>query len=127
MSTVLYDAGALIAAERRNKRLLAMHETWLKSGFTAFVPTPVIAQAWRSPRQVGLTRVLNGCRAWPLDLEQALEVGKLLAASETSDVVDGAVVVAATRLRPIAVVTSDRDDLTHLGRTLRLPLPIVDV
>jgi len=127
VKSVLYDAGALIAADRGNKRVLQKHDTWLRSGIAAFVPTTVVAQVWRSPRQVKLARVLDGCHSVDLDIEQARAVGRLLALSSTHDVVDGSVVVAAMRLRPVAVVTSDREDLIHLATAAGVALPIVDV
>lgn len=127
MISVLYDAGALIAADRGDIRLQGLHRKWVTAGYPVYVPTSVLAQVWRSPRQVRLAQLLATCRDWPLDPTQAREVGELLAASGTSDVVDGAVVIAAKRLRPAAVVTADRGDLTRLGRAARVALPIVDV
>lgn len=55
----------------------------------------------------------------PLDRVDAVNVGRLLAASGTSDVVDAHVVVCSRRSRQ-RVVTSDPDDLALLDRTLEL-------
>jgi hypothetical protein len=62
-----------------------------------------------------------------MGFDEAREVGVLLAAAGTADVVDAAVVVAAQHLRPVAVVTSDRGDLEHLARAIGIHLPIVDI
>lgn len=127
MRSVLYDAGALVAAERNNVRFAALHRGWLRAGLIPFVPPAVLAQVWRSSRQVQLSRVITGCRPHVMDFDQARAVGQLLAAAGTLDVVDAAVVIAAGQLRPAAVVTSDRADLEHLAQTLGLSLPIVDI
>lgn len=91
------------------------------------MPPAVLAQVWRSARQVQLARLVTGCRPHPITFEQARAVGELLAATGTTDVVDAAVVVAARQLRPVAVVTSDRRDLERLGRAAGLALPIIDI
>ena len=55
----------------------------------------------------------------PLDRVDAVNVGRLLAASGTSDVVDAHVVVCARRSAQ-RVVTSDPTDLSMLDPTLEL-------
>lgn len=127
MTVVVYDAGALIAADRNDVRFLALHRGWIRGGVVPVLAPSVLAQVWRSPRQVQLARVVNGCRPHTLDLHGAREVGELLAASRTTDVVDAAVVVACRGLAPVAVVTSDRGDLTRLADAIGVRLPVVDV
>jgi hypothetical protein len=124
---VLYDAGALIAADRGNTRFLALHRAWLRGGVTPYVPPAVVAQVWRSSRQVDLARLLIGCRACTLDFDPARRVGELLAIAGTSDVVDAEVIAAAELLHPLAVVTSDRADLAHLADAARLEVKLVEV
>jgi len=58
----------------------------------------------------------------PLDRVDATAVGRLLAGSGTSDVVDAHVVHCARR-RAQQVVTSDPDDLRRLDPTLGLLAP----
>ena len=55
----------------------------------------------------------------PLDRADATLVGRLLAGSDTSDVVDAHVVVCARRAGQ-AVLTSDPDDPLRLDPTLRV-------
>jgi hypothetical protein len=127
VSVVVYDAGALIAADRDDVRFMALHRGWIRGGVVPVLAPSVLAQVWRSPRQVQLARVVTGCRPHTLDLDGAREVGRLLAASRTTDVVDASVVIACRGLAPVAVVTSARGDLTRLADAIGLRLPVVDV
>jgi hypothetical protein len=45
VSGVVYDTGALVAAERRHRGLWALHEQSLASGLRPIVPVVVLAQA----------------------------------------------------------------------------------
>jgi hypothetical protein len=112
---VVYDAGALLAAERGDDRMRALHRRFLLHGQSPYVPAPVLSQAWRGdPRQVGLARVLKGCAVTPTDEDTARRAGVLLGQSGTSDAVDAIVVVTALNLHAV-VVTSDPKDLRRLG------------
>ena len=74
---------------------------------------PVLAQVWRDPlRQANLSRALRLFDIHPLD--ESTSVGRKLAASGTSDVVDAHLVVTAERLGTF-VLTSDRDDMSRLN------------
>ncbi len=121
--TVVYDAGALIAAERSNRELWAEHRARLELGLVPVTTAPVIAEASRSARQVHLRRFLRGCEVVSFLGEQAHEVGTLAGKAGASDVVDVHVVLVAQR-RGLGVVTSDQDDLEPIvsagGR--RIPL-----
>ena len=113
--TVTYDTGALIAAERNERRMWARHRALLEAGAAITVPTPVIAQAWRGgARQASLARLLAGCTSEPLDGVQARRIGVLARRTGHSDVVDLAVAEGALR-RGDVVVTSDPDDLAAAG------------
>jgi hypothetical protein len=125
---VVYDAGALIAAERNNARFSALHRRWLHAGIVPVVPPVVFAQVWRkSGRQAQLARLMAGCQTHPMGFDQARRVGELLAESSTRDLVDATVVITSCDLHPVAVVTSDRRDIEHLASTLGISLPIVDI
>ena len=112
---VVYDAGALIAADRNDRELWADHRARLEAGVVPTVPAPVVAQASRAPSQVQLRRLLRGCDVVPMTEPDAHEVGGLLAKSGTSDVVDAFVALVATQ-RHAATVTSDGAELSHLLR-----------
>jgi len=86
------------------------------------VPATALAQAIRRPdRQVRLARMIRQptTAVVALDRVDATNVGRLLAASATSDVVDAHVVICAWRGRQ-RVVTSDPDDLRALDPQLEL-------
>ena len=122
--TVVYDAGALIAADRGDRRFWADLRVRLEQGVLPGVPAAVIAQVSRSARQVPLRRLLRGCDTLVLDEQGAHRAGALLAAAGTSDVVDGSVVAAALDRRAV-IVTSDRRDIERLLGGAAVP--IVDV
>jgi len=123
MKPVVYDAGPLIAADRNDRRFWAEHRIRLELGIVPCVPSPVLAQVSRSPKQVQLRRLLRGCEVVALDEAGAHGAGALLGKARTTDISDAAVVrVAVTRAADI--VTSDRIDIERLasaaGRRIRV-------
>lgn len=120
---VLYDAGVLVAADRGDRIAWAEHRARLEIGLVPITTAAVVAQVSRSGQQAQLRRLLRGCEIVPFDPDQAHEVGALLGASRTSDVVDAhVVVVAATRHGTI--ITSDTGDLDRLAAHVARPLRI---
>jgi len=116
------DAGALIALERSHPQLLALLDRVSELQRAVAVPAAALAQAWRaSPRQHSLAVLLadDNVEVPALDLRQALNIGALLAATGTSDVVDASVALAA-RERHHWVVTSDADDFRRIDPLLPL-------
>lgn len=114
MPTVVYDAGALIAAEHNDRRLWAKHRARLEAGLVPLVSSTVVAQVSRSERQVQLRRLLAGCTIIPFREDDAHAAGVLLARANTSDVVDAAVVTLALAHHAEVIVTSDPSDLRAL-------------
>ncbi len=122
MSGLTLDAGALIAFERADRRMVAIVKEALAHGATLAVPAGVVAQVWRDGRrQARLARLLGTAvvAIEGLDDRRARAVGQLLGARGASDVVDASVVLCARR-RGHGVVTSDPDDLARLDPELRL-------
>jgi hypothetical protein len=120
MSLIL-DAGALIAYERKSRIVQAHLYLAAEQGDPVRTSTAVVAQVWReSPRQVALVRLLRGVEEVPLSSVRARAVGALLRAARRSDVVDGAVIELAANGDEI--LTSDPRDLLaiaeHSGKTL---------
>jgi predicted nucleic acid-binding protein len=113
MRPVVYDAGVLIAADRGERRVWAEHRVRLEAGVVPLVPSPVLAQASRSPRQVQMRRLLRGCQVVPFDEGDAHAAGALLGKTRTRDVADASVVVLAVRSRA-DVVTDDVGDIERL-------------
>lgn len=114
---ITYDTGALIAGERSDRKLWALHRSALERQHIPTVPSGVLAQAWRGGSQAQLSRLLVGCRIEVFDGPRARSAGAACAAAGTSDIVDAAVVVGASA-RGDLVVTSDVDDLTQLRDSL---------
>jgi hypothetical protein len=116
-----YDTGALIAAERNDRRIWALHRRSLERGIVPTVPAGVLAQGWRGGPQTPMSRVLSGCRIEPFDEPRARSAGAACGTAGTSDVVDAAVVVGASA-RDDIIVSSDPRDLKRLSDALRITI-----
>ena len=126
MRPVVYDAGALVAAERGSRGMWADHRVRLEAGSVPVVAAPVLAQVSRSPRQVQLRRLLRGCDVVALDEEMANAAGRLLGFAGSSDVVD-AVVAHVAQSRGADLVTSNRSDIGRLLDAAGAVTGIVDI
>lgn len=112
---VTYDTGALIAADRGERRMWVRHRALLAARISPTVPSPVVAQSWRgNSRQALLAQLLRGCDVEPLDDQSARAVGALAARAGTTDVVDATVTEGALRRQDL-VVSSDPEDLLALA------------
>jgi hypothetical protein len=115
MSGVTYGSGALIAAERGERRMWARHRALLVRRVVPVVPAPVMAQCWRgTPRQAQLARLLAGCQIDPLDDTRARATGTLAGRAGISDIVDACVVEGALRRQDL-VISSDEGDLNAIA------------
>lgn len=124
MPGVTYDTGALVAGERNDRRMWALHAGFLAEEVVPVVPAPVLAEAWRGgPRQASLSRLLAMCDAEPMTEEQARQVGVLAGKAAHDDVVDVTVVEGAIRRRD-AVVTSNEDHIRRVADAARVRLRI---
>jgi predicted nucleic acid-binding protein len=121
VSALVYDTGALLAAERRNRRLWSLHDEALAGGVVPVVPVVVLAQAWRAGPQAQLSRLLAGCEILPDDESIGRAAGRLCGLASTSDVVDAMVVVTAVSRHGL-VVTSDPGDLGRLAEVAGQPV-----
>lgn len=120
MAGITLDAGALIALDRSDRQVLVLLARAREAGVPVTVPASALAEAVRSPeRQARLARLVRQptTDVVPLDRVDATSVGRLLAATGTSDVVDAHVVICARRAGQ-PVVTADPDDLRVLDPTL---------
>lgn len=119
---VVLDAGALVAFERYDRRVVRLVERAVETGGRLHTPAGVLAQVWRDgARQVRLTRLLGSgvLEIRALDLREAQAAGSLCGRSSTADVVDASVALLARRL-DATVVTSDAGDLRRLDASLEL-------
>jgi len=118
------DAGALIAVDKNDRRVLLMLDDARLHGRRITIPATVLAQVMRNPeRQFRLNSLASDLRTEiaVLDANDAVNVGKLLAETGTSDIIDAHVVICAHRCGQ-AVVTSDPLDLKRLAPHLQLIL-----
>jgi predicted nucleic acid-binding protein len=119
---VTFDAGGLIALDRSDRRVIALLARAAETKGRITIPATALAQAIRRPeRQVRLSRLLRQptTDVVALDRVDAVNVGRLLGASGTSDIADAHVAVCAKRTGQ-RVVTSDPDDLKALYPELEL-------
>ncbi|MEZ4299565.1 MAG: PIN domain-containing protein [Polyangiaceae bacterium] len=114
MAGLTLDTGALIAAERGDRRFWAFWKEALRRDIEVTIPSPVLAQVWRGGREARLAMLVNGCRIESLDSVLARQTGLLCGRSGTSDVVDAFVVISAGRRRD-DVLTSDPRDIERLA------------
>lgn len=115
---LVLDAGALIAVDRADRRMIRL----LELAGEVHVPAGALAQAWRNPaRQVRLVRVMRAddIVVHPLDAETARAAGQICAATGTSDVIDASVVLVARAVDGVTV-TSDVGDLRRIDAGLTL-------
>jgi hypothetical protein len=115
---ITYDAGALIAAERGERRMWARHRALLLRREVPVVPAPVLAQAWRgTARQAQLARLVAGCDVEFLDDVRAKATGTVAGRARVTDIVDACVVEGAVR-RSDLVITSDPGDLHAIASAI---------
>jgi hypothetical protein len=113
---VTLDAGALIALDRGERRMISLLDQALRARKAFRVPAGVVGQVWRDGRiQVTLARFLKApeVEIIPLDEHLSRSCGELCGATGTSDVIDASVVIVAKERNDV-IVTSDDDDLRRL-------------
>jgi hypothetical protein len=124
MGAVTYDTGALVAAERNNRQMWALHAGYLTEEVIPTVPAPVLAEAWRGgSRQASLVRLLRMCATEPMSEDLAHKVGVLAGKSDHDDIVDVSVVEGALR-RGDAVVTSNVPQIRKIANAIGTSLRI---
>ncbi|RAG83634.1 hypothetical protein DN069_20975 [Streptacidiphilus pinicola] len=115
MNAIVYDTGALIAAERNDRAFVAQHETLLVARVRPLVPAGVLAQAWNTrPAAAVLHRVLRGCEVLTLTEERAKAAAELCRRAGSYDVVDASVVLAAIEHLDAPILTDDLGDIEKL-------------
>lgn len=125
MAGVTYDTGALIAGDRNDRRMWALHVGFIAEEAIPSVPAPVVAEAWRGgPRQASLARLLAGCDIEEMTVIQAQRVGELAGRADHEDAVDVAVVEGALRRDDQVIVTSNESHIRKIvnatGKRIRV-------
>ncbi len=122
MSGLTLDAGALIAIDKNDRRVVAALRLALDADLPITIPAGVVGQVWRDgARQVRLARLLGstGVAIEALDDARARAAGQLCGTTATNDVTDASVVLCA-KARGDRIFTSDVDDLRHLDPDVQL-------
>jgi predicted nucleic acid-binding protein len=108
------DSGALIAFERRERRVFVHLKEAERRSAPLTVPAAVVAEVWRGgPRAARLSMLLAACVIEPLSEALARSAGEALAAVGGANTID-AVVMASAAKRGDRVLTSDPEDLVRL-------------
>jgi predicted nucleic acid-binding protein len=118
---ITFDAGALIALERRGQRMRKVLERATEQKVRITVPAAVVTEWWRSRNDVR-ERILAAVRVEPLTEGLARVAGEALAAVKGATAID-AIVVASAAQRGDVIYTADVDDLVRLVgyfRTVRV-------
>jgi hypothetical protein len=114
MRALVLDAGALIAIDRDDRRMLDRLAVATEIGQQVPTNSMVVAQVWRDSRgrQATLAKALRNVVILPVSQEDGRTAGELLAAAGLSDPIDATVALLA---RPgDHLYTSDSDDLRKL-------------
>ena len=125
--TLILDAGAFVAVERRDRTVMALLKAELLAGRTPVTHGGVVGQVWRggSGRQAPIAQLLDGVQVEPLDDGLGRRAGALLKLTGGRDVIDAAVILLARD--GDLVLTSDPGDLTALAAEADIHLDLAAV
>lgn len=113
---LVFDAGALIALERGDRRVAALLRGAGDLGLRILVPASALAQVWRGGQHSAwMGRLLDAWHVDSLDERRAKEVGLRLGQRGGADIADAHVVCCGLEHRA-AIVTSDEGDIRDLMR-----------
>jgi predicted nucleic acid-binding protein len=114
---ITFDAGALIALERRGQLIRKVLERATEQKVRITVPAAVVTEWWRSRTDVR-ERILAAVRVEPLSESLAKVAGEALAAVKGATAID-AIVMASAAQRGDVVYTADVADLAKLADYFR--------
>ncbi|MGH4007595.1 MAG: hypothetical protein ACRDTH_05400 [Pseudonocardiaceae bacterium] len=124
-SGFVLDAGALVAAERVDRRWVVLWDHLVRFSVVPVVPAGVVGEVWRGgPRAARIARVLAASEVIDLTHGRARVAGELCGRAGTSNPVDASVVLVATPRRA-TIVTSDPHDIRQLADATGTRLPII--
>lgn len=110
----MLDTGALIAFERRKRRVLALLDTAVATGLDVRTPAAVVGEFWRGDHRPDARELLEAITVADT-LELARRAGEALAAVRHVDSVVDALVAALASQAGDRIVTSDPEDLSALA------------
>jgi hypothetical protein len=121
-----YDSGALIAAERKDPQMWAIHRRALARGVRPVVPAGVITEVYRSGRQARLAQLLTGCEIESLEAV-ARAAGVLLGRCAIDPgAVDASVAEGALR-RGDSVVSGNAEHIQALATGVNRKLDVIRI
>lgn len=125
--TLILDAGAFVAVERRDRTVMALLKAELLAGRTPMTHGGVVGQVWRggSGRRAPVAQLLEGVEVEPLDDGLGRRTGVLLRLTGGRDVIDAAVILLARD--GDLVLTSDPGDLIALAAEADIHLDLATV
>jgi len=123
--SLLLDAGAFLAAERRDRLVATLIKSEVEAGDAPITHGGVIGQVWRGARQASLARLLPACRIVTLDEGLGRRAGALLARARAADVIDAALIVLASD--GDRVLTSDPSELEALAAAAGVHVELVEI
>lgn len=114
MSSVVLDAGALIAVERGDRAMLARLQIAMSESVAVRTHAMIVAQVWRGTagRQANLARLLDAMEVAALDEPAGRAAGELCGGAATSDPIDAALALLAGP--GDWILTGDPADMRHL-------------
>ena len=125
MSALVLDAGAFVAAERGDRRLIARLRAARQHGVELRSTAIVVAQVWRDSqgRQAHLARLLRAVDIRPIDDEAGRAAGVLIGRAGTADPIDATVVLAADS--GDRILSSDPQDIHRLVTAARRSVTVI--
>ena len=115
MSALVLDAGALVAAGRGDRAMIARLRVAQQHGADLRSNALIVAQVWRDRhgRQAGLAHLLRAVDVRAVSPQDGRQAGVLLGMTGTSDPVGATVVLLASP--GDRILTSDPEDLAPLA------------
>ena len=121
MVALSFDAGVLVALERRDSRAWAWMRRATEREVPPVVSTAALAEAWRGRRQMWLANALRGCEIVPVSDTLARAAG--VACGTTGAAALDAIIAATAATRGATLLTADLEDMNALAghfRSLRV-------
>lgn len=113
MNGLTLDTGALIALERRDRRMTVVIARAITGGVPLTAPSAVLVEWWRGASSAR-RRILDAITVDPLSADVARMAGEALGAVGPGPSAVDAVVMASAATRGDVVYTGDLDDLERL-------------
>jgi hypothetical protein len=125
VTSLILDAGALLAVDRGDRAMIARLQVAQRAGLELRSNAMVVAQVWRDRRgrQVSLARLLRAVDVRAVNPSDGRNAGSLLGDAGTADAIDATVVLLAAP--GDRILTSDPRDLALLADAARSQAVIV--